>query len=27
LGIEVGQGAIDQKGFVTVAKEVYDATN
>ena len=27
LGIEVGQGAIEQKGFVTVAKEVFDATN
>lgn len=26
LGIEVGQDAIAQKGFVTVAKEVYDAT-
>lgn len=25
LGIEVGQNAIKQKGFVTVAKEVYDA--
>lgn len=27
MGIEVGQNAIDQKGFVTVAKEVFDATN
>jgi TP901 family phage tail tape measure protein len=25
LGIEVGQSAIEQKGFVTVAKEIYDA--
>ncbi|MHA1379602.1 MAG: hypothetical protein ACTSRG_14610 [Candidatus Helarchaeota archaeon] len=25
LGIEVGQDTIAQKGFVTVAKEVFDA--
>ena len=27
LGIEVGQGAIAEKGFVTVAKDVFDAVN
>lgn len=25
LGIEVGKGAVEQRGFVTVAKEIYDA--
>lgn len=27
LGVSVGQGAIEEKGFVEVAKEVYDATD